>query len=478
MKKLYPHSLIITAFSLLFMSCENVDFGDINLNPNEPSTASTPGLLTSSIRSIPSIVSEVNSNLMVQHLSEITYTEDSRYEQFEWSYDSWYSGPLKNLQEIIDLNTDDPNRYLDGGTTANQIAVARILKVFYFQYLTNRWGAVPYREALQGTENIKPVFDQQESIYLGDGGLFNELDSALAQMELDGTLQGDILFNGDLTQWRKFANTLKMIMAIRIADRDAARAQAAFNEAHSGGVLGSTAENMHYPYLSENNNDNPWQDRFETREDFAISDVFVDFLTESNDPRLSEFAEPAANTGNFVGCPYGVANPNVLQAEISFITSEVIYDGTTKGGMIFSYAQICFSYAEAAARGWNVPDTAAIWYERGIDASMEQWGVATDAAASYKAQASVAFDSSNWKASIGTQKWIALYLQGSEAWVEWRRLDYPHLTPAVDALSGNGIPVRNGYAALTKTLNEENYNAAVSAQGPDNQDTKLWWDTN
>lgn len=91
-------------------------------------------------------------------------------------------------------------------------------------------------------------------------------------------------------------------------------------------------------------------------------------------------------------------------------------------------------------------------------------------------QADILFTETKALEQIATQKWISLYMQGAESWAEWRRLDFPKLEPAVDALSGNGIPVRNGYAALTKFLNEENYNEAVSIQGPDNQDTRLWWD--
>ncbi|MFY9215879.1 MAG: SusD/RagB family nutrient-binding outer membrane lipoprotein, partial [Flavobacteriaceae bacterium] len=116
------------------------------------------------------------------------------------------------------------------------------------------------------------------------------------------------------------------------------------------------------------------------------------------------------------------------------------------------------------------------WYNKGIQASMDQWGVSATDATAYLAEASVKFDTSKAMEQIATEKWVSLFLQGSEAWAEWRRLDYPQLSPAPDALTGTGIPVRYGYSANTAALNEANYNAAVSAQGADNQDTKLWWD--
>lgn len=475
MKHYFKNLNLIIVVLVLLNSCETVDFGDENLNPNFPSTASTAALLTNAQRAIPSIVSEVNSNLMVQYISEITYTEDSRYEAFEWSYDYWFSGPLKDLQEIIDLNTDNPDKYINGGTTENQIAIAKILKVYYFAYLTDRWGMIPYSESLQGSKNTKPKFDTQESIY---SSLFSEIDSALSSIKTDGNLRGDILFKGDLNQWKKFANTMKLVLAMRISNVNETLASAKLSEAFQSGVISSVEENIHYPYLTEDTNDNPWQDRFQTREDYAVSDVFVDFLVDHNDPRISSYAElPLSDeTGTYVGCPYGVANPNVLQSEISFIDSDIIYDGTQMGGMIFSYAQICFSLAEAAHRGMTNEGTAESWYEKGIDASMKQWGVSQEDADTFKAQSNITFDQENALELIATQKWVSLYLQGSEAWAEWRRLDFPRLNPAPDALSGSGIPVRNGYSALIKTLNEENYSTAVKLQGTDNQNTRLWWD--
>ena len=462
----------ILALSIgLLNSCENVDFGDENTNPNQPSKASTAALLTNAMRSLPGHVSEVEGNMWVQYISQITYTEGSRYGTEQWSYDGWYNGALKDIQEVIDLNTEDAASYTNGGTTANQIAVAKILKAYYIQFITDTWGMVPFSEALLGVDNITPAFDTQEAIYTSGFAL---IDEALASMNTSGTLNGDILFSGNMNEWKKFANTLKLTMAMRIADVDAGTAQAKFNEARSGAIA-SVSENINYPYLTEDTNDNPWQDRFETREDYALSTMFVNHLSSKNDPRLAQYGELPVAGGDYTGIDYGVENPNVNQTNVSFIDSDIIYDGTQKGGVIFTYAQVAFSYAEAAHRGW-ISDSAEDWYKKGIQASMDQWGVSTEDAAAYLAEASVKFDTSKAMEQIATEKWVSLFLQGSEAWAEWRRLDYPQLSPAPDALTGTGIPVRYGYSANTAALNEANYNAAVSAQGADNQDTKLWWD--
>jgi hypothetical protein len=473
MKNTFKYLGILALSIGLLSSCETVDFGDENLNPNQPSKASTAALLTSAMRSLPGHVSEVNGNMWVQYISQVTYTEGSRYSTTQWSYDGWYAGALKDIQEVIDLNTEDAASYTNGGNTANQIAVAKILKAYYFQFITDTWGMVPFSEALLGVDNIAPAFDTQQDIY---NACFGLIDDALASINSSASVNGDVLFGGNMSDWKKFANTLKLTMALRIADADASTAQAKFSEARSG-AIGSVAENINYPYLTEDTNDNPWQDRFETREDYALSNVLVGHLSTMNDPRLAQYGELPASGGDYTGIAYGVENPNVLQSDVSFIDSDVIYDGTQKGGAIYTYAQVAFSIAEAAVRGWT-SDDAEEWYIKGIQASMDQWGVSAEDAAAYLAQDSVKFDSAKAMEQIATEKWVSLYLQGFEAWSEWRRLDYPQLSPAPDALSGTGIPVRYGYSANTAALNEANYNAAVAAQGADNQDTKLWWDKN
>ncbi len=107
---------------------------------------------------------------------------------------------------------------------------------------------------------------------------------------------------------------------------------------------------------------------------------------------------------------------------------------------------------------------------------MEQWGVAEADIAAYLAQPDIAFDASNFRKSIGDQKWLALYLQGMEAWAEWRRLDFPELLAAPDAAAGRDIPRRKGYPLTEITLNKTHYEEAIQRQGPDLMSTRVWWD--
>ena len=86
------------------------------------------------------------------------------------------------------------------------------------QAMTNMWGAMPYSEALHGVDNLKPAFDDQSAIY---AGLLAEIDAALSFLD-GGGLSGDFMFNGDAAKWRQFGNTMKMVMALRMADVDPA----------------------------------------------------------------------------------------------------------------------------------------------------------------------------------------------------------------------------------------------------------------
>ncbi len=477
-------------FALLFISCENFEFGDENVNPNAVSTPNTGAMLTNVLRNTTGMVSGVNNTLLAQHVSEVTYTEDSRYENVQWNFDGYYTGSLMDLNAIINLVSGDPAKFASAGSSGMQIGVAHILRSYVITFMADHWGMIPFSEANQGVDNLTPKFDSMEAIY---NQAFADLDAGMALLD-GGGLSGDFMFNGSASKWRQFGNMVKMTMALRIADIAPGLSRTAFEAAWNAGVITANSDNMHYPYLVADDNDNPWQDRFETREDYASSDILLNHMVAHADPRVHKFFEPVAvknpNYENrdpadgpsvvyhdvdgltYAGMPYGYDTPGILQTAVSFITDSVIYDGTSAGGMFFTYAQVCFNMAEATSRGYQLPGDAQTWYELGINASMSQWGVsAADAATYVSAAASATME------TIGNEKWIALYLQGFEAWAEQRRLDYPALTPATDAITGNGIPARYGYGANTASNNADNYNAAVAAQGADNQDTKLWWDT-
>jgi hypothetical protein len=469
MKKTIKKILLFTVTTLFIYSCETVDFGDINTNPNNPSTASSSGLFTNALKSLPGHLTQATSILYAQYTANGQYPDESRYVTLNWSYYGWYSGALQDLKVVIDSNTEAPVP-----NSNNVIATATLLRAYYLHNMTDRWGMIPYTEALQGLENTTPKLDSQETVYKG---LFDEIDTALALISTSQNgPEGDILFNGDMNRWKQFGNTLKTIMALRLSKRDGelgGYAKTKFNEA-IGGAIKSSSDNIHYTFLSDDNNDNLWQDRFvdEGRTDWLMSDVIVDYMigsgtnTAPQDPRLHKYANPLVGTNKYVGADYGVGND--LIANYSLITTDIIYNQTAPA-YIFTAAQIQFSMAEAVELGWMSGD-AATYYNAGIQESMNQWGVDAADATAFIASAPYA----NVQ-SIAEQKWVALFLQGYEAWAEWRRIGGPAtIVKPADQLQGTDIPQRQGYSSTTPNINEENYNAAIAAQGPDTLDTVLW----
>ncbi|MBS9525619.1 SusD/RagB family nutrient-binding outer membrane lipoprotein [Litoribacter alkaliphilus] len=474
MKKFKYIAMGLICGSLMLGSCG--EFGDLNMDPNRPSDPLTSSLLTGSQRFITNVVGDATSVLYSQHLAEKQYTEASRYQTIYFDFNAFYSGPLMNLQRIIELNTDEETR-LDvssAGSNNNQIAVARILKAYYFSVLTDRWGEIPYSNALQGAANFAPQYDTQEFIY---NDLLKELEEAAAQIDEGQSVQGDFLFNGNMDNWRRFANSLRMVLSLRLSNVAPQVAQSNFVSAYQGGIL--TADFM-YPYLAEANNQNPWFARYLTRVDYAISNTLHDYMAPLNDPRLPVYADPAAESGSINPMPYGVTNTvagSITNAEVSYLGS--FYRGQSSPLPILTVSQLNFSLAEAAHRGW-IAESAADLYEDAIRASMEANGVYDPARFdAFMAQADVAWSDARALELIGNQKWVALFLQGFEAWSEWRRLGYPELSPAPDALNqSREIPRRQAYPTTERDINTSSWNEAVSRQGPDELDTRIWWDVN
>lgn len=478
--------MCVMFMTALLVGCD--DFGDLNVDTNNPSEARTDLLLTNAQRSISDVISADLGLIFTQQIAETQYNDASIYTVVEANFNSWYYGPLQDLQTIIDLNTNEETRsdVLAGGSNANQIAVARILKVYFYHMITDRWGAVPYTEALQGRDDLTPAYDSQEDIYVS---MVNELKEAVEQMDGGTAVQGDILFGGDMERWAQFANSMRVRLTLRMSDVNPSGLDPAaeFADAVADGLI---TEDVMYSYLADAQNENPWYTRFRTRTDYAIADVLGDTMITLQDQRIFAYANPAPDEDNndgvvtfdeIVPMDFDAQNPgDITNASISFPGAAIGAGGPGVGIQnaplpIITVAELNFAQAEAVERGWIAGD-AEQFYLDAIEASWNQWGVYDETEFdAYVAQPEVAYDAANFEQSIGFQKWIALYPNGYEAWAEWRRLDYPILEPHEYA-SGREIPVRFMYPSTEASINKESYEAAVAAQGADSPYTQVWWD--
>ena len=490
--------MICLTVVLVLSGCKK-DFEDINSDPNSPNSSRNAYLLTGAQKGLMDNMTDTwwgghMGNQLAQFWSSNQYSNESRY-QFRtgvintaWrlfyaggSNDAGYAvGGLKELQTIIDNCTTSPDKYKIDGAVNNQIAVANILQVWIMQMNTDTWGDVPYSQAFKSDADPTPAYDKQRDIYIG---MLAQLDNALATMTTTGGPVGDQIYGGNMSKWRKFANSLKLKVAMRMADREPALAATKVNEAVNDGVFTSNADNALFNYVGGASGGNLcWYNYdIDGRNDFASSNIMVDYLASTGDSRMYVyFAEVVNAPGTFVGEVYGLSEANAATTEDDDVSQrgEAILSETLPG-VYMQYAEVAFFLAEAVERGF-VGGSAASYYDAGVAASFDYWGATPSASFLAAIDYNTLLGSGKtWKQVIGAQKWCALYNQGMEAWTEWRRLDFGILqAPADGPLSGSGVPKRISYPVEEQTLNGVNYSAAVSSMGADNLDTKVWWDAN
>jgi len=272
----------------------------------------------------------------------------------------------------------------------------------------------------------------------------------------------------------KFGNSLQLKLAMVIADEDPGQARTLV-EAAAGNVFEDNSDNAAFPYLAEAPNNNPVSENINpirtSREDYIAANTLVDAMNELEDPRRAAFFTQV--DGEYIGGEYAFPNSYAENSKISDKMIALDFES-----LLLDYSEVEFLLAEALERGFNVGGTAAGHYENAITASFDYWGV--PGAAAYLAKPAVNYETAmgDWKEKIGTQKWIALYNRGYDAWLEWRRLDAPHLLPPV--LEGSSteliVPTRVIYPINEQALNGANRAAAAEAIGGDQSSTKLWWD--
>ncbi|WP_205164641.1 MULTISPECIES: SusD/RagB family nutrient-binding outer membrane lipoprotein [Arenibacter] len=502
-----------------FMGCTE-DFEEINKNPNFPEQASSELLL-------PGVLRQMAYNwgnqgweegfTVVQYGARLQFTSGDRY---NWSptsdpYNSCYDG-LRDIENIIRDNKENPDRQ-------NYYGVGLIVKSWIYSYLTDAYGDVPYTDAIKGIsdDNITPEFTPQQQIY---DGILADLKAANAALTGADNISGDILYGGDVLKWRKFANSLRLRLLMRISDVDNSKAVAGMSE-----IMGDLST---YPIFGSNadaallqwNPDNP-QPKYDTRsgsfDEVRLSLTLETRLKELNDRRLIVFAQPTSNSGkgiysdnidDYVGMPNGLDDEAALSYSPSGNPDEVgsnfisrigillgcracnveLASATASQTIIMDYSELQYILAEARERNFITVGDAATYYENGIRASFSYyldrinaggWNeIAADLQAfdldAYIAQTTVAYlgTAGEKLEKIALQKWISLFYTGFEAWSDWRRTGMPEVIPGVDAGNDKLVPVRFQFPNEVKSTNNANYQQAVTRMGGDDLNTRLWWD--
>ena len=396
-------------------------------------------------------------------------------------------------------------------------AIALILQVQSMSRVTDYYGPIPYSKVGQGGST---PYDSQQAVY---NSFFAQLDTAATNLQAYITANPnatpfakfDMVYGGDYKEWLKYANSLRLRLAMHIVNVDpaAAKTQALKAIANSGGLITTNADNA---MLTGYGYHNPiwWIGTSWT--DLACGAALTSYLNGYNDPRLSKYCAPATAPANIAGQYVGIRAGTPVGGKpmyngYSTPNFSVMQEFTPM--TLMPASEVWFLRAEAALRGWTA-ESAKTDYETGITTSMVQWSAPignylsdnTSKQADYvdplTPQAGVANASIGamstitiaWNSAasneqnlerIITQKWLAMFPSGGcEAWSEYRRTGYPRLFPVVVNNSGGDISTalqirRIKYPTGEYSGNAAGVNGGVSLLGgPDSGGTPVWWDTN
>jgi hypothetical protein len=526
-KNRYISKIFFVAFLAIgIFSCTN-GFEDMNKNPNNFNDASPETLLTGAIKNTVDLVGgEMNDQMYNNYASyyggkggqfpKFFYTE-SGLDQY-WR--RFYVNILKNTQVIIDDYSDDP-KY------ANRVHIAKIWKSYVYSVLVSTFGPVPYVDAL-GSQTTT-TYTSEEAIYISILDMLKAAGDGIDVSVTGDKLSKDPVFNGNNLMWKKFANTLRLKIALRISEGFPALAQKHGAEvmANEAGLISSNTENvaMKWETILEN-----WSFNYNRYVNVPAAEDVVPYMNfhyilnmkTYYDPRLKILAEPSTNpilindtltkSGSTIGqkvvvrykIPYfgrpiggtiplsdwnlnpsknilnGVANNRYSKpSKLLFMAQDMKFN-------IVTYAELNFMLAEAKLKDWGGSKTAEQYYYAGIDASFQQYGVSSGVAA-YKARDGVKWGTSSVgdkdlfgivtsgisadpMDKIARQIWLTSYNQGHDIWCLQKRTRILPLIPnfSPDTSTGNefvDIPERMVYPISEIGLNNAGYVAAIQALG-------------
>lgn len=504
-------------FASSIFSCDNVDFGDTNENKNGAIEPATSGLLSGAIMSYATFTGRTGvtiPTLLVQYQSQVTYTDEMLYAQTPYSWTTYYQAVLFPLSEIIRINSDPANHtaeLLQQGDVEDQIGVATIMRAIVMKRVTDVYGDAPYTAAFQGLDEITPEYETQENIYKG---LISEVKAARDMITTAGTaFKGDILYNGDLSKWRKLANSLILQMTLQLSKKyptPAGYAGTEFNAAltNTYGVIDDVSataglnEEAWFSYADLAGFRSPW---FANRTaDYFLSAEFVNAMngcatcpTVSGVATVNPTTNRTADTRKLVyvkhdhqarnGVPYGY---NDMSGSSRAQMATRYYWNATASIPLMTASYTYLNRAEGAALGWSAED-ATVMLTNGILKSFESLQLKAIKETPSTATAPV-LDGPTYATArvaqigvtatlaqvIAEEKWKSLFGQAYDAWAEWRRTGIPTLVAATDSYNGDVIPRRFQYPGEEPSLNGANYDAAVSrlTPGEDKNIAKVWWD--
>ncbi|RPD99980.1 SusD/RagB family nutrient-binding outer membrane lipoprotein [Aureibaculum marinum] len=450
---------------LVFTACTD-GFEEMNIDPNRPVTASSSSMMLAAQRSITRTLLDDNNIFTmlnwVQYNGSLGY-RDQTYD-FDWNTDQTYNNVALTLNnfELLRKQAIEDNH-------ENYEAIAMIMKAWVFANFTEMNGDIPYSEALKGTEGILyPKFDSQESIYRD---IILKLKEANEKINVDQNgpkvdSGSDLYCQGDMLKWKKFANSLRARLYLRMSEVDETTAKEGLEEIFQNPdmypVLMENADNVGVKFIGESSssNTNVFVQQTNSGTLRSVSSTIVEMLCENNDPRrtillnATQQSIDSVNAGKwseyeYVGAPPAVKSPfNSFEIKkVSTVGDDIALDYHRPVDVI-TYAEVLFIRAEAAAKGFNVEGNASDFYYQGIEASMKKWGVSDQSLIDqYLSEPFVIFDANTGVEQIINQRYIDQFHQALNTFAMIRRSGYPKLKfVSIGFANENGYPDRVPYA--------------------------------
>jgi hypothetical protein len=446
---------------------------------------------------------------MIQQLSDVGWTSGDKYFENEGMAGAYFGAcyvyMLKNFEEVIKKTGPDG----EDPQWVNLHHAARVMRVFAYHRCTDLYGDIPYFEANKAYyEGIfYPLFDTQQDVYLD---MLNELSEAAEGFDSnhkDETFNfQDIIYDGDVEKWRKFAYSLMLRLAMRISNVDETTARSYIEEAVNGGVFSSNDDIARIPMATgpdlwyNTNGISRWFIPWDGGMKAKLSKTLIDFLRDHNDPRLmiissgiGQFGSPDKITDPALqkGIPNGHDASSIREYEgvSGDVDLETTYSRINElmldlddPTLMQTYAEVELLLAESALKGWHGGDPEE-HYNKGVRAAMQMYTIFDPSLIVSDAEVDAylsahPFDPANGLEMIGTQYWVATFLNFFEAYTNWRRTDFPKLTPVnYPGNHTNGIiPRRLIFDPESILANEANYLAAIERMGGDLLTTRVWWD--
>ncbi|HOX76888.1 MAG TPA: SusD/RagB family nutrient-binding outer membrane lipoprotein [Bacteroidales bacterium] len=450
---------IILSLAVLVTSCKKWIDPEMNDDPNKPTDVSLNLLLPSIEAGIGYAVGGDLSYATLMWMQQYSglgnqpiafdrynYTQSDVDNVWKWAL---YAGVLKDLHTMADKADEENSPYYGG--------IARVLTVYMLGTTTDLWGDVPYSDAFQGNENLKPVYDTQQQIYDTMAVMINEAIADLTA-ETSNFVPGsdDLIYGGDLSLWLKAAYAVKARYALHLSERDATAYQKAL-DALSNGIT-SNEEDLEFHFGTPANEENPlYQFLIQRPGDITMCANFVNMLIQDADPRLGQFCD---TTGGNYGAHPGTGDGDCPPSGY--------YTQNDSPVPFVSYVELLFIKAESEYKlGIGDPKVTV---KEAVAQSLAKFGIDDPAWTAAFAAKIDALTGEELYAEIMRQKYIALFNQ-VETFTDWRRTGYPELEPAAYAATNDGqLPRRYPYPTSERIYNGDNMPDGLTLS------TRVWWD--